>query len=103
MRADVVGERRMSVERQARGRVEVDKVGSDRLAFTIETALAQRDPADNAESREPKQNPRIGARPFGVEPGAVGERRRGRWRMSCRVVRRLGEPLRLTPAGLMGA
>ena len=50
MGADVVGECGTSVERQAGGGVEADKVGSDRLAFAIETARTERNLGDRAES-----------------------------------------------------
>ena len=75
MRADVVGKRRAAVERQAGSGVEADEIGSDRLAFAIDAAGAQRDPAGGADKGYGKQDPGIGARAPGVEPGAMAERR----------------------------
>ena len=101
MRADVVGELGIAVESQAGGGVEADKVGSDRLALAIETAGAQRDPADGADQRDREQDPRIGARALAVEPGAVASAVAAR-PMEGIMSRRLADfrvPLRLTPAG----
>ena len=74
VRADVIGEVRAAFERQARRRIEADKIGPDRLSFTIEAGGAERYPADGPEQRDREYNPLVDARAFGVEPGAVAQR-----------------------------
>ena len=74
MGADVIGEIGTATERQSGSRIKAYEIGADRLALMIEAAGRERDPADRADERDGDQNARVGARPSGVEPGALADR-----------------------------
>ena len=74
MGADVIGEIGTAIERHSGSGIEADEIGADRLALTIEAGRREPDPADGAEERDGEQDTRVGARPPGVEPGAIADR-----------------------------